>query len=240
VNEAGRITGLVGGYLLLVQVVLMSRVAWLDRRLSANDLVRLHRDLGFYLVVVVLAHAALTIVGAAGLAGSSVFAETWLMLRTYEDMISATVATGVLVGVGLLAIRSIRARMSYELWHITHMTSYAVLLLGYGHQFADGRDLSEPGLGRLFWVSLYAGVLACLIWGRVIAPLALNFRHRLHVAEVVPEGSDMFSVYVRGRRLDEMQARAGQFFRWRFMTLGRGRRRTRSRSRPPRTGAGYG
>jgi ferredoxin-NADP reductase len=40
------------------------------------------------------------------------------------------------------------------------------------------------------------------------------------VAEVVPEGPDMFSVYVRGRRLDEMQARAGQFFRWRFMTRG--------------------
>jgi predicted ferric reductase len=220
VNEAGRITGLVGGYLLLVQVVLMSRVAWLDRRLSANDLVRLHHDLGFYLLIVVVGHAALTIVGSAGLAGSSVFAETWVMLRTYEDMISATVATGVLVGVALLSIRTVRLRLSYELWHVVHMTSYAVLLLSYGHQFAVGRELSEPGLGRLFWVSLYAGTLACLLWGRVVAPFWLNLRHRLHVAEVVPEGLDMFSVYVRGRRLDELQARAGQFFRWRFMTLG--------------------
>jgi ferredoxin-NADP reductase len=38
------------------------------------------------------------------------------------------------------------------------------------------------------------------------------------VAQVVPEGQDMFSVYVRGHRLHELQARAGQFFRWRFLT----------------------
>lgn len=39
--EASRITGLIAGYLLLTQVLLMSRVGWLDRRLSANDLIRL-------------------------------------------------------------------------------------------------------------------------------------------------------------------------------------------------------
>jgi predicted ferric reductase len=218
--EAGRITGLIGGYVLLVQILLMSRVGWLDRRLSANDLIRLHRDLGFVLVVVVLAHTGLTIIGSAGLAETSVVAETFAMLRTYEDMISAFVATGVLVGVGLLSIRAIRAVMSYELWHITHLTTYAVLLLSYGHQFADGRDLLESGLGRLFWAGLYVGVLACLVWGRVIAPMRLNLRHRLRVANVVAEGEEMFSVYVQGRRLHDLEARAGQFFRWRFLSRG--------------------
>jgi predicted ferric reductase len=218
--EAGRITGMVGGYLLLVQILLMSRVGWLDRRLSANDLIRLHRDLGFLLVVVVLAHTALTIIGSAALAETSLVAETFEMMHSYEDMISAFVATGILVGVGLLSIRAIRSVMSYELWHITHLTSYGVLLLSYGHQFADGRDLAEPGPGQLFWAGLYFGVLACLVWGRVIAPVRLNLRHRLHVAEVVEEGQDMFSLYVRGRRLEELEARAGQFFRWRFLARG--------------------
>jgi ferredoxin-NADP reductase len=95
-----------------------------------------------------------------------------------------------------------------------------VLLLGYGHQFADGRELMDPSPGRVFWVALYVGVLGCLGWGRVLSPLRLNLRHRLHVAEVVPEGQDMFSLYVRGHRLKELQARAGQFFRWRFLTRG--------------------
>jgi predicted ferric reductase len=218
--EAGRITGMIAGYVLLVQILLMSRVGWLDRRVSANALVALHRDLGGSLVVLVVAHASLTIVGYAQNESKSLWAETTSIITTYEDMISAFVATGVLIGVALLAIRAIRTLMPYELWYHLHLTSYAVLLLGYGHQFATGRDLYEPSVGRYCWIGLYVFVLACLVWGRVLAPTKLNLRHRLRVASVVHEGQDMFSIYIKGRRLDELEARAGQFFRWRFLTAG--------------------
>jgi ferredoxin-NADP reductase len=63
-------------------------------------------------------------------------------------------------------------------------------------------------------------VLASLAWGRVLLPLKVNLRHRLRVANVVHEGQDMFSLYIRGRKLNELEARAGQFFRWRFLTAG--------------------
>jgi predicted ferric reductase len=218
--EAGRITGLIAGYLLLVQILLMSRVGWLDRRLSANDLLRLHRDLGIVLTVMVLAHAALLIVGYAAGDQSSWWTETRAILSGYPDMLSAFVATATLVGIALLAIRVIRSALPYELWYYLHLASYLVLLLGYGHQFAAGRELSEPGPARYTWLGYYLFVLGCLAWGRVIAPVRLNRRHRLQVAEVIHEGQDMFSIYVRGERLDELQARAGQFFRWRFLTAG--------------------
>jgi predicted ferric reductase len=218
--EAGRITGLVAGYVLLVQVLVMSRVGWLERRIGGNELMGWHRDLGGLLVVMVLAHAALLIVGSAWSDGSSVAGATWSMLSTYEDMISAFVATGLLVGIGLLAIRAVRAIMPYELWYFLHLTSYAVLLLSYGHLFASGRELAEPGFGRAYWLALYVFVVANLAWGRLLGPVALNLRHRLRVAEVVPEGQDMFSVYIRGRKLDLLRARAGQYFRWRFLTRG--------------------
>jgi predicted ferric reductase len=142
------------------------------------------------------------------------------MLTTYEDMISAFVATGILVGVGLLALRSVRAVLPYELWHFLHLLSYVVLLLSYGHQFAVGRELSGTGLGATFWAGLYVFVALSWVHGRVVAPIRLNLRHRLRVAEVVHEGQDMFSVYVAGRHLDALEARAGQFFRWRFLTRG--------------------
>ncbi len=218
--EAGRITGMIAGYVLLVQILLMSRVGWLDRRVSANALIGLHRDLGGLLVVLVLVHVCFTIVGYAQTENQSIVGETTSMLTTYEDMISAFVATGILMGVALLAIRAIRTMMPYELWYHVHLTSYAVLLLGYGHQFATGRELYEPGIGRSYWIGLYVFVLGCLAWGRVLAPVKLNLRHRLRVASVVHEGQDMFSVYISGRRLDELEARAGQFFRWRFLTTG--------------------
>jgi predicted ferric reductase len=216
--EAGRITGMAGGYVLLVQVLMMSRVAWLDRTISANNLLGAHRDLGLAVVVLVLAHLVLTIAGSAGLAEVSLSAETWSMLSSYEDMISAFVATGILVGVGVLAIRVIRTSLPYEVWYYLHLSTYAVLVLSYGHQFADGRELAAAGPARWLWLGGYVFVVACLVWGRLVMPLRFNLRHRLRVASVVDEGTDMVSIYVEGRRIDEVQARAGQFFRWRFLT----------------------
>jgi ferredoxin-NADP reductase len=93
-----------------------------------------------------------------------------------------------------------------------------VLILSYGHQFATGRELSASDVGHWYWVGLYALVLSCLAWGRVLRPLLLNARHRLRVAEVIDEGPGVFSVYISGRRLNELQARAGHYFRWRFLS----------------------
>jgi predicted ferric reductase len=215
--EAGRVTGMIAGYVLLVQILLMTRVRWLDRILSANNLVLLHRDLGGLLVAVVLAHVATVIVGHSIMDGSSLWGATSTVLNGYPDMISAFVATGLLVVVGILAIRRLRTALPYEIWYRLHLVSYGVLILGYGHQFTAGRDLAEPGWARLLWLAFYVAVLACFAWGRLIAPVLLNLRHRFEVAEVAPERADMFSIYVRGRHLDELDAQAGQFFRWRFL-----------------------
>lgn len=219
-TSAGRITGLTAGYLLIMQVLLMSRLGWLERSIGAERIVGWHRDLGAFLVLTVLAHAALIIVGYAGIDDVGLWHETRTVLTGYEDMISAFVAAGILVCIGLLGIRSLRRMMPYELWYYLHLTSYAVLLLGYGHLFANGEELALPSFGRYYWMALYIGVVCCLVWGRVIRPLGLNLRHRLRVAEVVDEGPDAISVYITGRRLDDLRARAGQFFRWRFLASG--------------------
>jgi predicted ferric reductase len=219
-TESGRITGMVAGFLLLVQVLLMSRVGWLERWIGANDLLLWHRELGGTLLVVVLAHVALITFGYAGESGVSVFAQTGDLWSHYPAMISAYVATGILVLVGVLAIRSIRRRMPYELWYYVHLSSYLVLLWSYGHQFAAGQELSRGGFGHWYWVALYAFVVVCLCWGRIVLPLRLNLRHRLRVAEVVAEGGDMVSIYITGRRIEDLDVRAGQFFRWRFMARG--------------------
>jgi predicted ferric reductase len=217
---AGRITGLVAGFLLLVQILLMSRIPLLERWIGANDLLIWHRELGPQILVLVLAHLVFTIFGYAAGGRTSVVSETWTMLTTFEDMISAFLATGILVVVGLFAIRAIRRRMPHEVWYCLHLTTYLVLLLSYGHQFAVGANLARPGFARWYWASMYAVVVGCLLWGRLLRPLALNLRHRFQVVEVVEEGDEMFSVYVTGRRLHKLRAQAGQYFRWRFLTKG--------------------
>src|SRR5262245_55849447 len=55
--HGGRITGLIGGYTLLVQVLLRSRVGFIERLVGTERITRWHRDLGAALLVTVLAHA---------------------------------------------------------------------------------------------------------------------------------------------------------------------------------------
>jgi predicted ferric reductase len=217
----GRITGMVGGYVLLVQILVMSRAAWLERWLGGHRLMLWHRELGGYLVFAVLAHVAFTVVGYAQADQTPLGTESWTMLTTFQDMISATIATGLLVTIGFLCVKGVRRVLPYETWYYLHLTSYLVLLLGYGHQFALGQELANRStLGHRVWLGFYLFVLANLAWGRVLGPVLFNLRHRLRVVEVVPESTDMVSIYISGHRLDRVRARAGQYFRWRFLTTG--------------------
>src|SRR6266511_3931961 len=62
---AGRILGLVGGYLLFIQLLMMSRVSWLEEWVGARDLLQWHRWLGTTLVVTVLGHIVFIVYGYA-------------------------------------------------------------------------------------------------------------------------------------------------------------------------------
>jgi Predicted ferric reductase len=126
---AGRIIGMVGGFILLVQILLMSRLGWVERWIGAQEVLIWHRELGSSLLVVVLAHVFLSIFGYAASDGSSAVHETWAMATLYEDMASAFIATGLLVAISVLSIRLLRRIMPYEVWYYTHLTSYLVLLL---------------------------------------------------------------------------------------------------------------
>ncbi|WP_412543382.1 ferric reductase-like transmembrane domain-containing protein [Longispora sp. K20-0274] len=213
---AGRITGLTGGYVLLVQVVLMSRV--FDRWLDATMVSGWHRDLGGYLVAVLVAHVALITAGYAAADGTSLTAQTWTLLTRYEDMIAAYAGFAVLLAVALLAVRPVRRWLRYELFYYTHLAAYVSLLLVYGHQFSTGAQLAHSGPARYWWIGLYAFAIGCVAYGRLVRPLWLAARHRFRVASVIPEAPGVVSVYVTGRGLGDLRATGGQFFRWRFLT----------------------
>ncbi|HEX8346912.1 MAG TPA: ferric reductase-like transmembrane domain-containing protein [Actinoplanes sp.] len=215
-TASGRVTGLIAGYLLFIQLLMMSRVSWLEEWVGARDLLRWHRWLGTSLLAFVLAHIVFLVYGYAAAANTTATAQAWTMITTFDDMISATVATVLLVMISLLALRVVRRILPYELWHLLHLTGYLVLLLGYGHQIAVGADMSGR-FASVFWPALGALVAAALVWGRLVEPLHLNLRHRFEVADVVAESDEAFSIYLTGRDLERLPAQAGQFMRWRFI-----------------------
>ncbi|GIE84369.1 Predicted ferric reductase [Actinoplanes regularis] len=213
---AGRVSGLIGGYLLFIQLLMMSRVSWLEEWVGSRDLLRWHRWLGTSLLVAVIAHIVTIVYGYGLLAQTGVVDQAWSMITTFPEMISATVATGLLVLLSFTSIRWLRTHLPYEFWHLIHLTGYLVLLLGYGHQIATGADLSGR-FASYFWPGLGALVIAALVWGRIVEPVWLNARHRFSVAEVVAEGTNTFSIYIAAKNLDKLPAQAGQFMRWRFL-----------------------
>jgi len=216
-TAAGRITGLVGTYLILVQVVLMARLPWLDRLVGTDRLASWHRANGQYTIALIVAHTFLIIWGYAAFDHTSIAHETATMLRTYPDVLAATAGLGLLVMVAFTSARAARRRLRYETWYFVHLYTYIAIALSFSHQLATGNEFVTHPLNRALWVALYLATFGLLLIYRVAVPVRDAFRYRLQVAAVRPEGPDAVSVYVTGRNLERMRTQSGQFFRWRFL-----------------------
>ncbi len=217
-TAAGDLTGLVGTYLVLVQVVLMSRIPPLERLLGMDRLAVWHRRNGQYSICLLVAHALLTIWGYGLTAHTNVASEARHVVLDYPDMLMATVGLGLLVLIGVVSVRAARSRLRYQTWYFIHLYAYVAIALSFAHQFATGTDFITHPANRGLWVVLYVGAFAPLLWYRVAAPVRSYLRHHFEVAGVVEEGPSAVSVYVTGDALDEIDAEAGQFFLWRFLT----------------------
>ncbi|MFE6684928.1 ferric reductase-like transmembrane domain-containing protein [Streptomyces sp. NPDC057743] len=217
---AGRITGLLAGYACAVLVALMARVPLLDHTVGTDRLARWHAMGGRYAVGLALAHTLLIVWGSALTVHSGVVQETATLVLHYPDMLKATAGFLLLVGTGVVSARAARRRLSYETWHYLHCLTYAALFLTFGHQLSNGADFVGNRAAQLAWYALYLGVAALVAWYRFLLPLRRALRHRLRVTQVHPEAPGVFSVHLTGRRLLDLGAEPGQFFRWRFLAPG--------------------
>lgn len=217
-TNAGRITGLLAGYGVAVLVALMARAPALERGVGTDRLARWHSMGGRYTVGLVLAHGLLVLFGYAVTERTDPLSQGRTLLLSYPDVLMATVAGGLLVGVGVVSARAVRARMRYETWYYLHFYTYLAVALAFSHQLATGADFVVNRGARLAWWGLYLAVGWLVLWFRVLTPIRQAMRHRLRVLDVRREAPGVVSVVVGGRHLDELDAEPGQFFRWRFLT----------------------
>jgi predicted ferric reductase len=136
-------------------------------------------------------------------------------------VLRAIVAFVLIIGIGAVSAKYARRRLAYETWHFIHLYTYLAVLLAFSHQIAVGSSFVGSPFGRVYWWTLWGAALGTVLLGRVILPLWRNFRHRLRVTAVVPESDNVVSVYMTGRDLHQLGAKAGQFFLWRFLTRDR-------------------
>ncbi|HTC86077.1 MAG TPA: ferredoxin reductase family protein, partial [Candidatus Acidoferrum sp.] len=216
----GQVTALLGAYGALLQLVLMSRSPWLEQVFGTDRLAVAHRWLGFGTVMLLAGHGVFTTVGYALGDRSPVLVEAWTLLTTYPYVLMATVGFALFVAVGVSSVRIARRTLSYETWHAIHLYAYLAIALGFAHQLVIGSDFVDDPVARLFWVGLYVATAALIITFRFGAPIRLSIRHRLRVANVVPEAPGVVSIYLTGRDLDKLPVRSGQFFVLRFLREG--------------------
>ncbi|MFF2651566.1 ferric reductase-like transmembrane domain-containing protein [Streptomyces sp. NPDC058045] len=218
---AGRITGLLCGYMCALLVALMARVPWLETGVGSDRAARWHASAGRWTIGLLLCHIVLITLGYAAQAHTGVLRQLGTIVFDLPDMLMATAGALILLAVGYTSARAVRRRMRYETWYHLHLLTYAAVFLAFWHQLALGADFVGGTGARAAWYALYLGVAVLVVWFRVLTPLRLNLRHRIRVHSVVREAPDVYSVWLQGHRLDQLGARPGQFLRWRFLTRGR-------------------
>ena len=214
----GTISALVGTYLCLMLMLLVSRLPWLERELGHDRMVALHRTVAPYSIFLILGHFIFTTISYAQAEEHSIVGQLWALVTKSAWMMPAAAAFVLMMGISTLSYRRIRMRMRYETWWVTHLYFYVAVALSFGHQVALGPMFVAHPYQRYFWAGLYIAVFATIILARVVAPISFSRKHDLRVAAVVPEADGVISVYVSGVDLDLIRARGGQFFQWRFMT----------------------
>ncbi|NVN00680.1 ferric reductase-like transmembrane domain-containing protein [Arthrobacter sp. SDTb3-6] len=215
---AGRITGLLAGYAMVVLIALMSRTPPLERGVGTDRLSRWHAMGGRYAVGLTMAHGLLITWGYAVTSHTNIVHQGVVLVLSYPDVLAATVAGLLLLGIGVVSARATRARLRYETWYYLHFYTYLAVALAFSHQFSTGADFINNLPARILWSALYVAVGVLLLWYRILTPIRQALRHRLRVEHVYAEGPRVVSIVMSGRHLEELETEPGQFFRWRFLT----------------------
>jgi predicted ferric reductase len=207
--------GMHAALLLMFQLLLIARLPWLDRRIGMDRLTVWHRWIGFTLLWTILTHATIIVLGYATL-DNTTMAKTFVALAGVPASLLGMSAATIIVVVGALSTRAVRRRLRYETWHAIHLLMYLALGLAFVHQLLETTTFKSSAFAFVYWWALWLFAFGSLVTGRLIVPLVRNSRHQFRVEAVVPEAHNVTSVYVTGRDMHRLAARAGQFCIWRF------------------------
>lgn len=212
------VTGLVGTYLAMVMVLLVSRIPPVERVLGQDGLLRWHRRLGPWPISLLVAHAVFVTIGYAQTARSGIWQQIGSFMNTYADVLAATVGLGLMIMAGIASIGFIRRRVRRETWWIMHLYLYMALALSFAHVIALGPSFVGHPFTQAVWSLVWIATAGMVIAYRIGLPIIRSIRHNLKVVEVVQEAPGVVSVICMGRNLERLSVSGGQFFAWRFLT----------------------
>ena len=193
----GRLLALVGFILILFQVVLSSRLKWIERNLGQDKLLGTHKTAGVIGFAFMLSHPVLH--ASSDLLAQGYVTLKWPMIFGLIAVLMALVTVGSAILFGRLSLK-------YETWKQIHWFNFIVVPVIFTHSLLLGTELgSEPPL-RIFWYVL--GVLYLVLLGAILWDRQQVKQHLLQVTSVVQETPDTWSLHFKG---GNMEHKPGQF-----------------------------
>ena len=213
-----RLTALVATNLLLIDILLVSRIPWLDHYYGHDRVTAAHKKLGKPILYLVLAHFIASVWQYSIAEGKNIIDEFFAMVTSVSDLLTGTFALAFMILVVVTSLNFARKAVTYEAWYLIHIFAYAAVLLAIPHQFSVGTDIAGKPIALTYWISLYLFVLVNVVWYRIAKPVFRALRSNLRVAQVVRESSDTASVYLTGKNVAKFGGSAGQFYLLRPLT----------------------
>lgn len=220
VTAVGILAGLAGMDLVFLMLLLAARLPFVDGAVGHDRALEFHRKLGKPALYLLLAHGLLVATGygmAEGLNPVSEAVSLWVLV---PDMWLAFVSMALFIAVVVTSLVAVRRRFPYEFWYFVHLLTYLAVATAIPHQFSVGGLFAEGTWQRWYWLLLYIGTGAALVWYRVAQPVLATYRHQLTVRRVVRVSPDVVSIEMTGLRLNELSGSGGRFFVWRFLAPG--------------------
>ena len=209
---------MVGTYLALMMVLLVSRIPVLERVLGQDGLLRWHRRLAPWPISLLVAHAVLITAGYAQAARSGAWHEADTLVFRYPDVLIATIGLALICLAGVISIRAVRRRVRREVWWTVHLYLYLALALSFAHVVVLGPSFVGHPLTQLVWSVAWAGTPGSS-WSTASACRCCAASGTgCAWPRVRQEGPGVVSVICRGERLDRLPISGGQFLFWRFLT----------------------
>lgn len=217
IRGLSRIAGLLAAFAIILDFVLIARIPVLETAFGRSLQTHWHKTVGYTAFICLILHAALVTVGYGIVDKLGLWPQFLSFAQTYEDVLNAIVAFGLLCAVVGVSIYFVRRHVKYETWYFIHLLTYLAILLGFGHQLKDGPDFLLQPLFRDYWWALYLGLFGFVVVFRFIKPLYQSYRYRLRVEKVTSETPDVHSIYVAGSGVKNLRYQPGQFAIWWFL-----------------------
>ncbi|MCX5785859.1 MAG: ferric reductase-like transmembrane domain-containing protein [Elusimicrobia bacterium] len=168
----GRLAGILAALGILAQLLLISRVKWVEPLFRPGRRINAHHLEGLLIPLVLVLHPILVIMSSAVQNDLSFFAQCRNMLG-WEGILAAAAGMLIVFTAVFLSLPAVKKRLNYKVWRGSHLLLYAALGLFVGHQLELGGDVNGNFYFAMVWYSLYGFVLATLAWCRFIKPFWL-------------------------------------------------------------------